>query len=168
VEIRSPGNVKPSWPVVTFPIDETSGVADLTIDPKTELWLAGVWPFAPPADYSPANAPFLPWIARPFPHFVVEGSVLLPVSTSRCEDHPCAVRIEYLAERGRDFSLALEGGPRRSFAFGDLAVPEWRFERIATGTPGTASVRIEPQGTTPILVRRLAAEASRLPKPEVR
>jgi hypothetical protein len=161
MEIRSPGKVDPSWPIVTFPIDGASGLADLTIHPETDLLLAGVWPFSPPEEYAPETAPFLPWIARPFPQFVVGGPVLLPVSTSRCADHPCAVRIEYLAERGRDFSLALEGGPGRSFTFGDLAAPEWRSELIATGPSGVARVQIEPRGTSPPLLRRLAAEEKR-------
>jgi hypothetical protein len=157
LEVRSPGNAAPTWPVVTFPIHEGAGLTDLTIHPETQVLLAGAWTFAPPEDYAPENAPFLSWIARPFPQFVVDGPMVLPVSITRCAGRSCGVRIEYLAERGRDFSLALDGGPGRGFVFGDPAAPEWRSDWIATG-PGIARVRIEPRGTSPPLLRHLAAE----------
>ena len=156
--VRSPENVKPSWPVVTFPV--APGAADLSVDPETEVWLAGIWPFAPPAEYNPETASFLPWIARPFPHFVIEEPVLLPVSTARCTGGSCGVAIEYLAERGRDFAVTVEGGPKRTLTFRDVAAPEWRSEWIVASPSGVARVRIEPQGTAPLLLRRLAGEAA--------
>ncbi|MFL6263126.1 MAG: hypothetical protein ACJ76Y_25795 [Thermoanaerobaculia bacterium] len=153
VTVRSPREGQPSWPIVALPVD-----GDLTLQPETEVWLAGVWSFSPPEDYSQETAPFLPWIARPFPQFIVEGPTVLPVSTTRCASRPCMVRIEYLAERGRVFSLALEGGPRRSFTFDGLTAPEWRSETLAISPSKAAEVRIEPQGTAPVFLRRLAGE----------
>lgn len=158
LEIRAPEDVTPSWPVVTLPYREAPdpAQADVTLDPKTEVWLAGAWPFAPPGEYTPETVPFLPWVVRPVPVFFVEGPMLLPVSTEGCAQ-PCAVEIEYLAGPGRDFSLGLEGEPVRSFAFGELAAPEWRTERLPAEPGRPAVVRLEPLRATPVEVRRLAA-----------
>lgn len=159
LEIRTPGDVTPSWPVVTFPYREAPdpAQADVTLDPKTEVWIAGAWPFSPLGEYTPETAPFLPWMVRPVPVFFVEGPVLLPVSTEGCAQ-PCTVEIEYLAGPGRDFSLGLEGGAVRNVLFGDLKAPEWRTERLPAEPGRPAVVRLAPLRTAPVEVRRLAAE----------
>lgn len=160
LEIRAPAAVSPSWPIVTLPFIEAAepADADIILSAETEVWLAGVWPFVPPERYDPQNAPFLPWRSRPFPHFVVEGPIRLPVRASGCTEHPCSVHIEYLAEKGRDFWLAVEGVSDRSFAFDDLTAPEWRSERIPIGTSHSAVVRVQPRGSAPLFIRQVASE----------
>jgi|GEM_PF-3355297 len=155
LEIRVPAGATPAWPVATFPLEGTALPADLTLRPATEVWLAGVKAFSPPEDYAPESAPFLSWIARPFPHFPVEAPILLPLSTPGCERRPCALRLEVLAERGRELSVSIG---EKTVVPGSAAAPEWRTERIPLPSGRSAVVRIEPRGALPVLIRRLGWE----------
>ena len=145
----------PSWPTAILPL--RAGSATVTIQPRSEVWLAGVWSFAPPAAYTPESAPFLSWIVRPFPAFVVEAPADLPLAP--CPRSACAIRLEVLAEPGRDLAVSIEGGPAQVLTFGDVKIPEWRTATLAVPGPGRpampARVRLEPRG-------RLAAEVRRL------
>lgn len=153
LEVRAPAGAKPAWPVATFAVDGTVSPAVLTLHPGSEVWLAGVQSFAPPVDYTPESAPFLSWTFLPFPQFLVEAPAALPLGG--CSSPPCTLRVEYLAEKGRDFTLAAGDGPGQSFAFAGVAVPEWRTVRIPAPAAGPAVARIDPKGPTPVLIRRL-------------
>ncbi|HEY9422358.1 MAG TPA: hypothetical protein VIW92_13150, partial [Thermoanaerobaculia bacterium] len=155
LDVRVPADASPSWPFATFPLGTPRPEA-FAVQPESEVWLAGLWPFSPPAAYSPESAPFLPWIPRPFPQLIVEGPLRLPLAAPDCAS--CTFRIEYLAERGRDFTMTLDG-VARTFSFDDLAVPEWRTERLPS--TGAAVVAIEPRGKS-ILIRSLALETGAL------
>jgi hypothetical protein len=151
LEVRAPEGVTPSWPTVTFPAPS----GDLTLRSAGEVWLAAVRSFSPPADYAPETAPFLSWILRPFPQLLVEAPVRLPLATPGCEARPCALRIEYLAERGRELSLAVGG---KTLDLGSAAAPEWRSGTIPLPPGRQTVVGIEPRGALPALVRRLGWE----------
>jgi len=154
-ESRPGAEAAPGWPTAVFAVPlPPAGPAVLTIQPETEAWLAGLRSFAPPESYDPENSPFLIWTARPAYSFVVTDSLRLPV---RCPASPCTVRIEYLAQKGRDFALGIEGGARQGFTFGNMAASEWRSAEIDGGPGGTAVVAIEPAAGSQLLVRALSA-----------
>jgi hypothetical protein len=129
----------------------------LTIHPASEVWLAGVWSFAPPGDYTPETAPFLTWSVHPYPAFIIAEPVVLPLATSSCPaPRPCAVRLEVFAEPGHGLAVTAGDGPTRDLDFGALKVPEWRSLDL-TAPPGRpVAVRLAPRGTAPVVVRRLA------------
>jgi hypothetical protein len=105
------------WPVALFPAPSASGAAEpltLRLSPRSEVWLAGLWTFAPPRDYTPEAAPFLGWSFRPFAAFTLTDAIRLPLAAPSSSASPATIRLEVLAEPGRNFSLALEGGPRRA------------------------------------------------------
>ncbi|HSU84735.1 MAG TPA: hypothetical protein VLR69_20135, partial [Thermoanaerobaculia bacterium] len=105
-EVRAPAGVRPAWPLAVFPLAGPSvEAADLTLRPTTEVWLAGVQSFSPPADYTPESAPFLPWALRPVLQFQVEAPLQLPLSTPGCESRPCSLRLDVFAGPGRSFAL---------------------------------------------------------------
>lgn len=160
VQTAFPEQAATAWASASFSVLADQGAEILTISSESELWLAGVWSFAPPSAYTPEVAPFLSWNLRPFPAFAVVEPLALPFETARCVDQECTLRIEYLAERGRDFDLAVGDGPRRRVGFGDLTAPEWRTERIATEPSEELVVRVEPRGNAPLVVRNLAWEAA--------
>ncbi len=155
LEVRTPPGAVPSWPVALFPAHAEDGVTALTLRPTSEVWLAWAQSFAPPAEYTPESAPFLAWTLRPSPQFPLETPALLPLAS--CPGPPCVLRIELLAEKGRDFSLAVGGGAGQSFTFGNVTTREWRSVQVPAPA-GPAVVRIDPKGSTPVLIRRLGWE----------
>lgn len=157
LDVRVPADAPLSWPFATFPLGEPRPEA-VTIQPETEVWLGGVWPFSPPPSYSPESAPFLPWDTRSDPQLVLTAPLRLPLSVSACAS-PCGVRIEYLAERGRDFALTV-GAVTKALSFDHLVRPEWRSEAFSSS--GEAVVTIEPRPGAQILIRRLELEAGAL------
>ena len=150
----APGRT-PAWPTALLPLPP--GADELTVNPAAELWLARAAAFSPPGEYTAESAPFLDWMVQPEPAFVVQGPIQLPLAARRCLDRPCAVELEYLAEPGRDFSLALRDGPPRAFSF--TGAPAWRSVVLEPGAPGETVVWITPTGPGPVLVRRLAFTA---------
>lgn len=159
--IRAPDTATPSWPVVTAPLETASERADVTLSPGSEVWLAGVWSFTPIERYSPETASFLAWESPPFPnlpHFVVTDTIRLPLSASPCAERSCTLRVDYLAERGRNFTLVVEGSPGRTFDFDRLAAPEWRSERVPITPSRGIVVRIEPRGPAALVFRALELE----------
>jgi hypothetical protein len=152
--VRTPRGMASAWPVSLFPVDATTGTADLTLRSASEVWLARIEAFAPPTAYTPESSPFLAWTAGASPLILVDAPILLPLATPGCEASPCALQIDYLAERRRGFSLQVEAaGPPREL--GDADLPEWRSEQIPLPSSRSARVRIDPHGSAPVLVRRL-------------
>ena len=88
------------------------------------------------------------------------ASVALPLANPACGDVPCRVEIEYLAERGRDFDLEIDGaGP--PVRLGSSPAPRWQTSTFAgaeLGEPKSPyrTVAITPRGKTGVVVRRLA------------
>lgn len=158
LEVRPREIAVPRWPAAAFPVPppQDGGPVSLTIHPESAVWLAGVWSFSPPAVYTPEMAPFLSWSLLSTPAFTVEGPLDLPLAPPACPDGSCPVRLEYLAEKGRDFSVAVAGGPVQELGFADLRLPEWRTLELAAAPGQTAVVRFVPRGTASVLVRLLA------------
>ncbi len=140
------------WPVALFPISPSSGTAaplTLRLSPRSEVWLAGVWSFSPPAAYTPETAPFLPWNLRPFAAFSLTEPIRLPLAAASSGASSVVIRLEVLAEPGRGFSLALGDAPAQSFDFSPLAPPEWRTLDVPA-PPGTAGGPApHPSGAAP-------------------
>ncbi|MFL6195903.1 MAG: hypothetical protein ACJ75H_17115 [Thermoanaerobaculia bacterium] len=155
LDIRVPAGTNPSWPVATLPVDGATGEATVTVRPESEVWLAFVRSFSPPADYTPESAPFLSWIIQPFPQFPLDGPIRLPLAADGCAVAPCAVGIEFLAEKGRDFALRVGDGAVRNVSFQDTATPEWRSIQIQVPAGVPLAVAVEPRGPSPVMVRRL-------------
>jgi hypothetical protein len=159
LEVRPEPVSAPFWPIAVFPLPK--GVTAVTLDPVSEVWIGGLSSFAPPAEYTPESAPFLDWMERPEPAFIVYAPMRLPLSTRACQRRPCRVELKFLAEPGRDFSIAIEAGRPRTFGFSGIP-PAWQSARLELeeGTvPEGASevaVQITPIGGAPALVRSLA------------
>ena len=147
------------WPVALFPAPPASGGSEpltLRFSPRSEVWLAGLWTFAPPTEYTPEAAPFLGWSFRPFAAFSLTDTIRLPLAAGSSG----VIRLEVLAEPGRSFSLALEGGPAQSFDFSSLAAWEWRTLDLPAPRDRPAVLRLVPQGPRAVVVKRLGWAAS--------
>jgi len=155
-EVRPRRIAIPHWPTTAFPLTHDDGVVSVAIRPDSEIWLAGIWSFSPPAAYTPEVAPFLTWILSPVPAFAVEEPLDLPLAPPACPDRLCPIRLEYWAERGRNFSVAIGNGPARELEFSSLDKPEWRSVALEADPGRPAVVRIAPRGTAPILVHLLS------------
>jgi hypothetical protein len=159
LDVRPEPVSTPFWPIAVFPLPE--GVTAVTLDPVSEVWIGGLSSFAPAAEYTPESTPFLDWIERPEPAFIVYAPMRLPLSTRPCQRRPCRVELEFLAEPGRDFSIAVESGRPRIFAFSGVQ-PAWQSAtlEIEEGSvpEGAAEVAIQvtPTSGMPALVRSLA------------
>jgi hypothetical protein len=149
----------PFWPVAVFPLPD--GVTAVTFNPVSEVWVGGLTSFAPPAEYTPESAPFLDWMERPEPAFVVYAPMRLPLSTEVCQRRPCRIELEFLAEPGRDFSIAVDSGRPQGFLFSGVQ-PAWQAATLTVeegAVPEGASevaIQIAPTGGLPTLVRSLA------------
>ncbi|HEX3554141.1 MAG TPA: hypothetical protein VIA62_13020 [Thermoanaerobaculia bacterium] len=147
--------VSPSWPTAILPLSSGAGAAIVTLQPRSEVWLAGVWSFSPPPAYTPESAPFLSWIVRPSPVFTVEAPIDLPLAP--CPRSACAIRLAVLAEPGRDLAAGVAGGPAQILRFDDVKTPEWRTATLAVSDSGRpAVVHLEPRGRLAAKVRFLA------------
>jgi hypothetical protein len=157
-EVRRQQIATPRWPSAAFPVPPQDGglLTSLTVQPVSDVWLAGVWSFSPPSVYTPEVAPFLSWGLLSDPAFTVQEPLDLPLAPPACPDRSCPIRLEYLAEKGREFSVAIAGGPAQEFGFADLNASEWRTVDLAADPGRLAVVRFEPRGTAPVLVRLLA------------
>ncbi len=155
--VRAPAGAGESWPSTTLPVAAGQGESTLTIQPESEVWLAGVWSFAPPASYTPQGSAFLSWNLQPFPAFTVSQPIALPLANPACAqpDLSCRLEIEYLAEQGRDFDLEIEGAgaPVR---LGTSAAPQWQTTALAGPRSAARTVIVTPRGRAPVVVRRLA------------
>lgn len=160
LQVRSPRVQSPYWPVLAFPIGDADGETVLTLRPETEVWLAGLWTFAPPARYTPQSAPFLDWSPGSHPLFVVPEAMRLPLEAEDCPSDPCRIRIGWAAERGRELVVAVEGGESRELAIQPGETPGWRTVILSapSGSEDTAVVRIEPRGTLPSLINLVEVE----------
>jgi hypothetical protein len=151
----------PAWTVALLPAPPmpaaaaTAAPLRLRLRPRSEVWLGGLWSFAPPADYTPEAAPFLAWNFRPFAAFSLTDPIRLPLAAPAAGMPAGTIRLEVLAEPGRSFALALGDGPARSFDFSTLAVPEWRTLDVPTPPGRQAVLRLVPQGPLPVVVKRL-------------
>jgi hypothetical protein len=154
LDVQTPPGTTPSWPVATFPVHAASeGVTTISLRPASEVWLADIRSFSPPADYSPESAPFLAWSLHPDAQFPLTAPALLPLAA--CAAPPCALRLEYFAEKGRDFALTVGAGAVQRLAFADVAAPGWRTLTVPAPGAGPVVARIEPLGAAPVLVRHL-------------
>jgi hypothetical protein len=156
--IEPPGGPA-AWTVALLPAPVTPGTAvplSLRLRPGSEVWLAGLWSFAPPADYTPETAPFLAWNFRPFAAFSLAAPIRLPLAAPAAGTPAGAIRLEVLAQPGRSFALALGDGPARSFDFSTLAVPEWRTLDLPAPPGRPAVLRLVPRGPLPVVVKRLS------------
>lgn len=170
LQVRSPRVQTPYWPVVAFPIEDDDGETVLTLRPETEVWLAGLWTFAPPARYTPESTPFLDWIAGAQPSFVVQEAMRLPVEAEDCPRDPCRIRVGYAAEPGRELTVSVEGGERRELTILPGEAPGWRTVLLAipsggAGREDTAVVRIEPRGSLPALLNLIEVESPEVDAP---
>jgi hypothetical protein len=165
--VRSPRVQTPYWPVLAFPIGDDDGETVLTLRPETEVWLAGLWTFAPPARYTPESAPFLEWIAGAQPSFVVQEAMRLPVEAEDCPSDPCRIRIGYVAAPGRELTVTIEGGERQELGAVPGETPSWRTVVLAapSGREDTAVVRIEPSGSLPALLNLIEVERAEVDAP---
>jgi hypothetical protein len=144
-----------AWTAALVPAPVTATPLSLRLSPRSEVWLAGLWSFAPPAAYTPEAAPFLAWNFRPFAAFSVAEPIRLPLAASSSAASPGAIRLEVLAEPGRGFSLAVGDAPAQSFDFSTLAAPEWRTFDVPAPPDRPAVLRFVPRGPRPVVVKRL-------------
>jgi hypothetical protein len=144
----------PYWAVATFDAGSSPEPLRARIVTGSEARLAGAWTFAPPAAYRPENSPFLSWLQWDEVFLSLEETVSLPLDARGCAAG-CAVRLEYLDQPGRDFSVGLEGGPGRAIRTGGTS--GW-IEVLLPLAPGAdrAVVRIAPSGAEPVRLRKLA------------
>jgi hypothetical protein len=141
----------PAWPAATF--QAPGGPVLLTLRPHSEVWLAGVWAFAPPPAYTPESSPFLGWSAQPVPAFGVVEPLLLPLSPPSCPPPgPCRIRLEALIQPGCGLAAAVGDGPAQELGVPPGGAPAWLSLDLA-GEP--AVVRLTPRGAAPPMVRRL-------------
>ncbi|HEY2737316.1 MAG TPA: hypothetical protein VGK45_02860, partial [Thermoanaerobaculia bacterium] len=151
--VRPAATARAAWPAVLFPLPDGASPAQVILTPQTDIAIAGLWSFRPPAAYSPETAPFLSWRLGAEPAFAADQPVLLPLAAGTGP-----VRLAVLAQTGREVAVGLEGGALTEIAPGDAAgtrPPEWRTLELAA-PPGTAAVlRIEPRGRFAALIRRL-------------
>lgn len=148
----------PYWAVATFDAGGSPQPLRAEIRTGSAARLAGVWMFPPPAAYRPKNSPFLSWLEWDDIFMSIEEPLLLPLDTRGCSPG-CAVRLEYLAQPGRDFSVSVDGGPDRAIEAGGER-GGW-IEALLPLAPGTARavVRIEPTGAAPVRLRKLELAA---------
>jgi hypothetical protein len=170
LQVRSPQVQTPYWPVLAFPIEDDDGETVLTLRPETEVWIAGLWTFAPPARYTPESAPFLGWLPGSEPSFAVYEATRLPVEAEDCPSDPCRIRIGYVAAPGRELAVSVEGGERRELAPLPGEAPGWRTVVLAVPSAGegrddTAVVRIEPRGALPALLNLIEIEGTEVDAP---
>jgi hypothetical protein len=170
LQVRSPRVQTPYWPVLAFPIEDDDGETVLTLRPETEVWIAGLWTFAPPARYTPESSPFLGWIPGGEPSFAVHEATRLPVEAEDCPSDPCRIRIGYVAAPGRELAVSVEGGERRELAILPGEAPGWRTVVLAVPSAGegrndTAVVRIEPRGALPALLNLIEVESPEVDAP---
>lgn len=170
LQVRSPRVQTPYWPVVAFPIEDDDGETVLTLRPETEVWIAGLWTFAPPTHYTPESAPFLDWLPGGEPSFAVYEATRLPVEAEDCPSDPCRIRIGYVAAPGRELAVAVEGGERRELALQPGEASGWRTVMLAAPSGGegreeTAVVRIEPRGSLPALLNLIEVESPEVDAP---
>jgi hypothetical protein len=160
-EVR-PGTRPSSWPMALFPVP--SGADSLTFDAAAELWLAKAAGFSPPREYTAESAPFLDWMVRPEAAFLVQAPMRLPLTARECLVQACEVELQFLAEPGREFAVAVEdGSSEQALSFAGAPV-EWRSLRLPAGPRGGTIVRITPAGASPVFVRKLVLQAPP-PKP---
>lgn len=151
--IRSEAAAPVGWPALLFPLPGGKSPAEVVLKAETDVSIAGLWSFQPPAAYTPETAPFLTWALDAEPAFKVDQPLRLPLAAGSGP-----VRFEVLAEAGRELAAGLEGAPLTEIAFGGARsgrAPEWRALELAA-SPGTAAVlRIEPRGRLGAFIRRL-------------
>lgn len=158
-----PDSARPErWVVTTLPLglpDAGSGEVVVTLDSSSGLLLAHAFSFAAPASFTPASAPFLPWTTGAPTYAAIEDETEFPFDRSQCVQN-CALRIELLAEKGRDATLSLSpGGSPLALSFAAEAVPSWRAYRIPLpdGTEPVA-LRLRRSGPQPVFVSVLRVE----------
>lgn len=144
----------PYWAVATFDSGSSREPLRAQLSTGSEARLAGVWTFSPPAAYRPESSPFLSWLEWDDVFMSIEEPLLLPLDARGCAPG-CAVRLEYLDQPGRDFSVSVDGGPVRSVHAG-VESGGW-IEVLLPVASGTIEpvVRIEPTGPEPVRLRRL-------------
>lgn len=123
----------PRWAVITFPLDMgamASGEVVVTLDSSSGTPIADVFSFAPPANYTPASAPFLPWTAGVPAYTAIEHETAFPLDRGHCLQN-CSLRLELLAEHGRDATVSLgPGSSALPLRFDAQAAPSWRAYRV--------------------------------------
>jgi hypothetical protein len=166
-----PSTAPEGWPTAAFPAPVTDGRFSLALHPASEVWLAGVWSFAPPAAYTPETAPFLPWSVLPYPAFTVLEPVRLPLAACP-EGSSCTIRLEALTGPNGGLSVMLGDGPARdldaSTQEAPQETPEWRSLDLPAPPGRPAVVRLTPRGTAPVVVRRLAWDEAGSLQPSAR
>lgn len=154
----------PYWAVIPFPLErEDDGTTVLSLQAGSDLSIAGLWPFAAPERYTPESAPFLSWWVYTGATLIVTEPLRLPLSLRSCRAEGCAVRIEYLAEPGRDLTVSVEGGERRELTFPAGAPVAWQTLTLAAGPNDTAVVHVEPRGAQPVFLQALEAAGTTRP-----
>lgn len=143
----------PYWAVATFDAGDSPEPLRVEVFTGSGALLAGVWAFSPPTAYRPDNSPFLSWLEWDDVFMSFEETVLLPLDSRGCAPG-CAVRLEYLDQPGRDFSVGLDGGASRAIRVSGSG--GW-IEVLLPVAPGAdrAVVRIEPVGKEPVRLRKL-------------
>ena len=144
----------PYWGVTTFDAGDSPEPLRAEVRTGSEAKLSGAWVFSAPTAYRPETSPFLTWWEWDYIFMNIEEPLLLPLDMQGCAS-ACAVRLEYLAQPGRDFRVSVEGGPVRSIETAG-GTGGW-VEVLLPLAPGTARtvVRIEPTGAAPVRLRTL-------------
>jgi hypothetical protein len=139
------------WAVMTFPMPASAaaeGEAVVTLDSASGLLFAHLFSFAPPASYTPASAQFLPWTAGAPNYTVIEHETVLPLDRGQCVQS-CALRVDLLAERGRDVSVSLGAeGQALPLSFEAESVPSWKAYRVPL-PDGSAPIALHLRRTGP-------------------
>ncbi len=165
VLVRTPLRGRPGrWVVASAPLPPPGPGAPVTVQVRAmaDLEVAAVFAYSPLAVFTPAAAPHLPWLEAVESALVVEGEALLPLATGG-RAPPAEVRLELLAEPGRDAVLAL-GDECLVASFADRARPGWDQLRLPLGDPsGVAVLAIRSTGPLPVLARRIAVGPTAAP-----
>jgi hypothetical protein len=155
-----PSAAPPAWIVRTWPLPgaEPTRPVSVTVTTGAELWLAHAWVFAPPVRYDPDTSPFLWWTVRGKEACVwMPGETRLPLDLSGCTR--CRVRLEYLADKGRELSLRVGTAPAQPLS--TAVPPQWKtvslpiaadgpfltFRQEGTAVPSLHTIVVEDDGS---------------------
>lgn len=142
------------WSTALFPLGEGPERFSGAVGASTETLLSGVWSFLPPRAYSPRTAPFLSWWSWGDVFLNLQESVDLPLDVEGC-GRGCQVRIEYLDEPDRRFTISSGAGPPRRL--GDTGgAGRWATRLLPLPEDAAIAVlRVEPAGEKPVCLRTI-------------
>lgn len=152
-----PRQGEPAWAVSAAALPAAQAGEPLRIDALAEGRFAHVWSFLPQARYDPSRAPFLDWAEAKTPYLTLATPLELPLDTRGCA--PCRLRVEYMAEPGREVVATVEGSP--DLRLGGAAGAGWAQGLVVLPPrdSGAVRLRLTPVGALPPFVKSLRVEA---------